>query len=103
MCQYVLQHEHGVLPAVPVGDLQLSEHGADLRGITRYIDLSLIGFQDRVLGAPRLCPVDLALVGFRRITDDLLDVRLVVLFFIHRSHPPSSRLGRADSYRAVLC
>ena len=49
----------------------------------RDIHLGLTGFQDRVLGAPRLCPVDLALVGFRRITDDLLDVRLVVLFFIH--------------------
>ena len=78
VCQYVLQHEHGVLLAVPVGALQLGEHGADLRGVMRYVHLGLIDFQDRVLGAPRLRPVGLALVFFRGLKDDLLDVRLAI-------------------------
>ena len=89
--QYVLQHEHGVLPAVPVGGLQFGEHGTDLRGVMRDVHLGLIVFQDRVLRAPRLRPVGLALVLFRGLTDDLFDARLPVLFSIHGKICPLSK------------
>ena len=47
-------------------------------------DIHLIGFQDRVLGAPRLRPVSLALVLFGGITDDLFDAGLAVLImYLH--------------------
>ncbi len=93
VCQYVLQHEHGVLLTVPVGALQLGEHSPDLRGVVRNVYLRLIGFQDRVPGAPRLRPVGLALVLFGGLTDDLLDARLAVLFLAHGfvSHFPINR------------
>ncbi len=74
--QYVLQREHCVLLAVSVGRLQVGEHGSDLPDVMRYVHLSLIGFQDRVLGTPRLRPVDLALVLFCGLTDDQLDACL---------------------------
>ena len=77
--QYVLQHEHGVLLTVPVGALQLGEHSPDLRGVVRNVYLCLIGFQDRVLGAPRLCPVGLTLVFLRGLTDDLLDAACAMM------------------------
>ena len=96
VCQYVLQHEHGVLLAVAVCVLQLGEHGSDLPGVVWNVHLGLIGFQDRVLGAPRLRPVGLALVLFRGLTDNLFDV-----FILHGFHIPSSRSGRAGSCRAV--
>ena len=48
----------------------------------RNIDFTLIGFQDRVLGAPRLRPVGLALVLFRGLTDDLFDVFILALRFL---------------------
>ena len=84
VCQYVLQHEHGVLLAVAVGGLQLGEHGPDLRGVMRDVHLCLIGFQDRVLCALRLRPVGLALVLFRGLTEDLLDALLAALItYLH--------------------
>ena len=46
VCQYVLQHKHGVLLAVPVGVPQLGEHGPDLPGVMWNVHLRLIGFQD---------------------------------------------------------
>ena len=82
VCQYVLQHEHGVLLTVAVGVSQLGEHGSDLRGVMRNVHLRLIGFQDRVLRAPRLRPVGFALVLFRCLTDDLFDAGLAVLFLL---------------------
>ena len=81
--QYVLQHEHGVLLAVPVGGLQLGEHGTDLRGVMRDVHLRLIGFQNWVLCAPRLCPVSFVLVLFRGLTDDLLDALPIQNVILH--------------------
>ena len=82
MCQYVLQHEHGVLLAVSVGLLQLSEHGSDLLCVVRDVHLCLIGLQNRILSAPCFSPVGFVLVFFRGITDDLLDARLVVVTIV---------------------
>ena len=81
VCQYVLQHEHGVLLTVPVGALQLGEHSPDLPGVMRYVHLRLIGFQDRILRTPYLRPVGLALVFFGGLTGDLLDAGKTVFFF----------------------
>lgn len=81
--QYVLQHKHGVLLAVTAGALQLGEHVPDLSRVMRDVHLRLIGFQDRILGAPSFRPVGLTLVLFGGLADDLLDA-----FILHFS--PSS-------------